>query len=86
MPKYMRNVEVEDLNRNFWVIGQSIAALSAFLFEDSPITDLLKRILNEIAQLWQNIMYLWATMSMIMEDDKTYNVHTEVIVLPNDEL
>ena len=28
MPKYSRRVEIEDLNRNFWVIGQSMSILA----------------------------------------------------------
>lgn len=84
MPKYLRYVEVEDLNRNFWVIGQTIAALSAFLFGDeSPLNELLRDMLNEIAQLWQNIMYLWATAALLMQKNYISKVHTEVVYLPN---
>lgn len=32
MPMYTRRVEVEDLNRNFWVIGQTISALCEYIF------------------------------------------------------
>ena len=47
MPKYTRRVEVEDLNRNFWVIGQVLTAISAYLFDDDgPLTNMLKRLLN----------------------------------------
>lgn len=31
MPRYKRRVEVEDLNRNFWVISQAIAKISEYL-------------------------------------------------------
>jgi hypothetical protein len=49
MDKYTRNVEVEDLNRNFWVISQVLTAVCAYLFdEDSPVIDMFKRLLNEI--------------------------------------
>lgn len=86
MPEYLRNVEVEDLNRNFWVIGQTIAALSAFLFgDDAPIPKLLKDMLNEIAQLWQNIMYLWATAALMLQNERYTDVHVEVVVLPNND-
>ena len=60
MPEYKRRVEVEDLNRNFWVIAQVIAGLSADLLdEDGPIGSLIKGLMNEIGQLWENIIYLW---------------------------
>jgi len=62
MPKYLRYVEVEDLNRNFWVIGQTISAISAYLFsDDSPLKNGLKGALDEIAQLWENVFFLWLT-------------------------
>jgi hypothetical protein len=38
MPKYERKVMVEDLDRNFWVISQCVATISAYLFEEnSPL-------------------------------------------------
>ena len=30
MPKYTRRVEIEDLNRDFWVIGQTITGISQY--------------------------------------------------------
>jgi hypothetical protein len=66
MDKYTRNVEVEDLNRNFWVIGQTISIISAFLLdEDSPIKQLFKYISSETVQLWENILYLWASAAVL---------------------
>lgn len=66
MPKYIRNVEVEDLNRNFWAIGQVISIIDSYLFdEDGPYNKLFNDLLNEIAQLWENSLYLWATLSTI---------------------
>lgn len=60
MPKNTRRVEVEDLNRNFWVISQVIAAVSIHLFGDkSPYKSLFSKILNEVIQLWENILYQW---------------------------
>lgn len=79
MPKYIRRVEVEDLNRNFWVLGQTVSAISAFLFEDdSPITNMFKRFCNEINQLWENILYLW-----VSQNKPITKVHCEVLYLPN---
>lgn len=60
MPKYIRRVEVEDLNRNFWVIGQTLEQICGFLFNsDSPLNIILKNILNELLGIWQNIYLLW---------------------------
>ena len=85
MPKYLRRVEVEDLNRNFWVIGQVLAAISAYLFaEDSPVTQMFKRILSELIQLWENILYLWAAVMLISQKPYYTKVHTEVVYIPND--
>ncbi len=62
MPKYLRRVEIEDLNRNFWVIAQTIGLISDYLLNpDGPLNQLLKGILNEIAQLWDNVYRLWET-------------------------
>ena len=84
MPKYLRRVEVEDLNRNFWVIGQVLAAISAYLFdEDSPIVNTFSKILNELVQLWENILYLWASIALISKKQYYTNVHTEVVYVPN---
>lgn len=87
MPKYLRRVEVEDLNRNFWVIGQTLTAISAFLFdENGPLPEIFKGILSEITQLWENIMYLWVSLAAEQNATKYTKVHTEVVYLPNNEL
>lgn len=84
MPKYLRYVEVEDLNRNFWVIGQTITAICSFLFDDnSPIKDLLKDILDELPQLWENVFYLWMTAAAISQKPKYDKIHVEELFLPN---
>jgi hypothetical protein len=50
MPMYKRSVEVEDLNRNFWVIGNVLTYLCDFLFEDkSPYANILNSLLSEIS-------------------------------------
>jgi hypothetical protein len=69
MPEYQRVVEVEDLNRNFWVIGQVLTGLLAFLFdEDSPLNDIFEGLLDEIAQLWENLLYLWVAFALISQE------------------
>lgn len=87
MPKYSREVKVEDLNRNFWVISQIIGLINAYLFEDSsPIIDMFKKILSELMQLWENLLYLWALFAVSIYNKKEYtDVHTEIIYLPYDE-
>jgi hypothetical protein len=66
MPEYERTVEIEDLNRNFWVIGQVLTGVLSFLFdEDSPINDLFNGMLDELAQLWENLLYLWVAFALI---------------------
>ena len=89
MPRYTRRVEVEDLNRNFWVIGQVLTAVCAYLFDDdSPIMNMFKRLLNENVQIWENLLYLWAAISLLGE--KNYipydsdHIRCEVVYLPND--
>lgn len=80
MPKYTRRVEVEDLNRNFWVIGQTVSALSAYLFdENSPIVKTFKDIIGELLQLWENVLFLWAQFKI----QNTYSKwHEEAVYVP----
>lgn len=60
MPEYKRIVEIEDLNRNFWVIGQSLSAICAFLFDkENSIPRVLEALLDEIIQMWEEIFKLW---------------------------
>ena len=86
MPKYLRKVEVEDLNRNFWVISQALGAVCGYLFDDNaPFQDLFKSILSELIQLWENVLYLWATLAMLSQKKSITNIHMEVVPIPNDE-
>lgn len=60
MPQYLRRVEVEDLNRNFWVIAQVISRISDYLFNpDSLLNTIIGGILTEIIHLWQNTYRIW---------------------------
>ena len=75
MPKYMRRVEVEDLNRNFWVIGQTITGITAALYGDnSCYLNLFNGILDEITQLWENVLYLWAGAVLVSQKETVENV------------
>lgn len=81
MPQYGRRTEVEDLNRNFWVIAQTIAAISNYLFnEDNPILKTLNGMLREITEIWENILYLWTNFVAITQNNLINN--TQIIHIP----
>lgn len=87
MPTNKRKVEVEDLNRNFWVIGQVLAGISISLYdEDGPINKMLQGLLKEIGELWENMAYLWAAMALLSSPRYYDEIHTEVVMLNQDEL
>lgn len=87
MPEYQRRVEVEDLNRNFWTIAQTLSAISCFLFaNDNPIQSMFNKILDEEAQLWENILYLWAGAAIVGQRDKVTDIQVVVMPIPNSEL
>ncbi len=82
MPKYTRRVEIEDLNRDFWVIGQTITGISQYLFDDNgTLPKLFKGIMNELLQLWENVLYLWATLGLFAK--KQYPIKVLYEPLPN---
>lgn len=59
MPQYRRRVEVEDLDKNFWVISQLLAILLNQVFGDDGLEAILKGHMAEIMELWNNVKYLW---------------------------
>lgn len=66
MPKNSRRVEIEDLNRNFWVIGQVVSGISAYLYGPNSIFSyMFENILKELIQLWENIMYQWVQIALL---------------------
>lgn len=68
MPRYGRKVEVEDLDRNFWVIAQVISAISNYLFGDgADIPKMLEGMAREISELWENVIYLWLGLAAITQ-------------------
>lgn len=87
MPRNERNVEIEDLNRNFWVIGQSLAGISAFLFSaGSPFTKTFQGIIKEIVDIWENILYLWIAFAISLQNKKYYtDIHEEVVYINQNE-
>lgn len=87
MPKNRRYVEVEDLNRNFWVIAQVISAISIFLFdEDGPVAGSFKDLIGAIADLWENVEYLWAAILAYGQKPYTTKIVNMVIPLTNSDL
>lgn len=68
MPEYSRRVEVEDLDRNFWAIAQVLSAISRWLFgQGQVINEALEGLLNEVAQLWENVLYLWLDFAILSQ-------------------
>lgn len=81
MPQNIRKVEVEDLNRNFWVIGQTLSAIGGYLFGEGGLPNILNSILDEIVQLWENIIYLWGNLGLL-NSETINNVHIEIAPIP----
>lgn len=79
MPKYIRRVEVEDLNRNFWVLGQTISAISSYLFDKTT-----KDIHTEVVYL-NNFVdypdYYNMKFDNFAEGTTTWNIGTENSIL-----
>lgn len=83
MPKNTRRVEIEDLDRNFWVIGQSLSIISKYLFDDnSPLTKILGDVLREITEQWENVLYLWTDYAVTTGRNQDIKL---VLDLPVDE-
>jgi hypothetical protein len=65
MPEYKRRVEVEDLDKNFWVISQLLSAILSVLFgDDNGLQGILKGQMAETMELWNNVKYLWNVTQM----------------------
>lgn len=81
MPEYSRIVEIEDLNRNFWVIGQTLSAICAFLFDkDNSIPRILEALLDEIVQMWEEIFKLWLKTQIFSQKDQISDY--QILFLP----
>lgn len=59
MPAYKRRVEVEDLDKNFWVISTVVGSLVDVLFGNDGLRGILKGQTAEVMELWNNVKYLW---------------------------
>lgn len=83
LPTNPRRVEVEDLNRNFWVIGQSLSIICKFLFDDnSPLKSILNKCLKEITEQWENILYSWMDYYLLTGSKEHISL---ILDLPNDK-
>lgn len=82
MPQYGRRVEIEDLDRNFWVISQVIAAISNYLFgSDCPIPKTLEGMTREISEIWESVLYLWLGIAATTQEQNN-DIQTIVMPLP----
>lgn len=80
MPKNSRRIKIEDLNRNFWVIGQVLGSLCDGLFNGKiPLKPAIEDLLKEITGLWENMIYLWVMYYMLK---KEISGKIQVFVLP----
>lgn len=81
MPQNKRNVEVEDLNRNFWVIAQVLVGIGVYLFDgDGPVNKFLEGIIKELGQIWENVIYLWIAQAVLPEKPFISDTHFEVLM------
>lgn len=77
MPQYKRRVEIEDLNRNFWVISQNLTILNKFMVSlQDGIGEIFKSIFSEIIGLWDNIYSIWK--SIFYLDNRINNFDKEL--------
>lgn len=86
IPKNSRRVNLMDLNRNFWVISQNVSYLLKYLFPSETrytFSNMINKISKEIFELWENMIYLWATLYAIYGYEE-HPLHFEFIYLPND--
>lgn len=84
MPQNQRHVEIEDLNRNFWVIGQVTTAIQNEMFNDG-INQLIKDVIKELADLWDNILFLWTAAAIIPQKPKYTKWKTIVVPIYENE-
>lgn len=86
MPKNTRRVEVEDLNRNFWVIAQVITAIGTYLFDpNGPIPLIIRTSIQEIADMWENVENLWGAVCALGQKPHVTDVRTMVVPLTSSE-
>lgn len=84
MPQNKRRVEVEDLNRNFWVISDISASICEYLFSNDGLKGIIEDLITELGDIWENILYLWVAAGLLAtKEDEILGVHCEVLYVPN---
>lgn len=88
LPRYGRRVEIEDLDRNFWTIAQIVDGMSNWIFETSPFSEILGKLIDETTQLWENVLYLWLQLALIQQkkSDETLPVITPIKMIQSEDL
>lgn len=81
MPMYARNVEIEDLDRDFWVIGQNLSLLNELLSNFG--FKFLKDLLQELTGLWDNIYRIWQAIQYLNIKFKDTNFNEKIHVIIN---
>ena len=81
MPQYNRQVRVEDLDRNFWVISQVMSGLSKILFSPDGLKGIFKDLITEIAHLWSTVALLW--LGVEASEPADYDVYYDFVTLSN---
>lgn len=66
MPQYARRVEIEDLNRNFWVISQNLEALNQFVSNLS--VGWADQLVAELMGIWNNIYKIWQALASLEDE------------------
>lgn len=79
MPQYKRRVEIEDLDRNFWVIGQNLTALNKAVLELG--SDFLSKIIGELTGLWDNVYRIWQALKYLEAEYNKLNKNEKIRVM-----
>jgi hypothetical protein len=47
---------------------------------------MIKGLLSEIAQLWENVVFLWAALALLSQKRFCGETHSEVVIIPSDKI
>lgn len=76
MPMNKRGVEIEDLNRNFWVIGQNLEFLNQFWGD--RFDGLMNGVIAELMGIWNNVYKIWEALEDFEKELKDYRSDEKV--------
>lgn len=79
MPRYRRKSEIEDLDRNFWVIGQNLSLLNKLIFDLEDIFG--EDLIAELCGLWDNVYRLWQAIFGLIELTDNINTNEKVRII-----